>query len=74
MFTKFEQGNLVSETCEEEEGGDESNDNSIIPPLLSEEEMDVMDFVDESDDEPMCTDILEEIRDRSQSHMNVKSR
>ena len=42
-----------------------------MPPLLSEEEMDAMDYDDESDDEPMSTEILEDIRDGSQSHQNV---
>ena len=34
-----------------------------MPPLLSEEEMDAMDFGDESDDDPMSTEMLENIRD-----------
>ena len=38
------------------ENGDKSDDNSIIPPLLSKEEMDVMDSGDESDDKPMSTE------------------
>ena len=36
--------------------------------------MDVMDSVDESDDEPISTEMLEDIRDRSQSYPNVNSR
>ena len=39
-----------------------------MPPLLSEEEIDVMDSGDESDDDPIFTDLLEDIRDGSQSH------
>ena len=42
-----------------------------MPPLLSKEEMDVMDSIDGSDDEPMSTDILEEICDGSKSHPKV---
>ena len=42
-----------------------------MPPLISEEEMDAMDSGDESDDEPMSTDILEDIRDGSQSHPSI---
>ena len=42
-----------------------------MPPLLSEEEMDAMDYGDESDDEPISTDMLEDIRGGSQSHLNV---
>ena len=33
--------------------------------------MDVMDSGDESDDEPMSTEMLEDINDGSQSHPNV---
>ena len=42
-----------------------------MTPLLGEEEMDAMDSVDESDNEPMSTHMLEEISDGSQSHLNV---
>ena len=38
-----------------------------MPPLLSEEEMDAMDFGDESDDEPMYTQMIEDICDGIQS-------
>ena len=42
-----------------------------MPPLLSKEEINVMDYSDESDDEPMYTYMLEYIRDGSQSHPNI---
>ena len=51
--------------------GDEPDDDSNMPPLLSEEEMDAMDYDDESYDEPMYTEMLEDIRDGIQSHTNV---
>ena len=35
-FTQFEEGGLLSETCDDAESGDESDDNSIMPPLSSE--------------------------------------
>ena len=35
-FTQFEEGNLLSETCEDAESNDESDYGSIMPPLLSE--------------------------------------
>ena len=40
-----------------QKSGDESDYYSIIPPLNSEEEMGRMDSVDESDDEPMSTEM-----------------
>ena len=36
-FAQFEEGNLLSETCNNAESGDKSDENSIMPPLLSEE-------------------------------------
>ena len=45
-----------------------------MPPLLSEEEMNVMDSGDESDDDPMSKEMLEDICDGSQSHTNVNKR
>ena len=61
-FTQFEEGNLLSETREDTEindkSSDKSDDDSIMPPLLSEEEIDAMDSGDDSDDEPMSTDML----------------
>ena len=45
-----------------------------MPPLIIKEEIYVMDSRDESDDEPISTDILEEIRDVSQSHPSINRR
>ena len=44
-----------------------------MPPPISEEEMDEMDSGDESEDEPMSTEMLENIHDRIQSHPSVNS-
>ena len=43
-------------------------------PLLSKEKMDVMHSGDGSDNEPMSTDMLEEISDGSKSHPNINRR
>ena len=45
-----------------------------MPPLLSEEEMGATDSDDESYDEPISTEMLEDIRDRSQYHPNLNRR
>ena len=45
-----------------------------MPPLVSKEKMDTMDSVDESDDDSMSTDMLEDICDGSQSHSKVNRR
>ena len=71
-------GNLLSETSEDaesdDESGDESDDDSIIPPLSSLEENYALDFGDESDDEPMYTEMLEDIIDGSQYHPDFNRR
>ena len=36
-FAQFEEGDLLSENCDNVESGDESDDNSIIPRLIREE-------------------------------------
>ena len=46
----------------------------MMPPLLSEEEIDAMDYGDESDHDPTSTETLEYIRGGSQSHPNVNGR
>ena len=42
-----------------------------MPPLISEEEMDAMSSGNEYDAETMSTNMLEDIRDVSQSHPRV---
>ena len=56
------------------ETSEESDDDSIMPPLISEEEIDAMDYGDESDDDPMSMEILEDICNGSQSHPNFNRR
>ena len=45
-----------------------------MPPLINKEEMDAMDSGDESDDEPISTEMLEDILDGSHSHPRVNRR
>ena len=45
-----------------------------MPPLFSKKEMDVMSSVDESDTEPISTEMLEYICGGSQSHTNMNRR
>ena len=42
-----------------------------MPPLRTKEEKDTMDSGDESEDEPMSTEMLEDIHYGSQSHPSV---
>ena len=64
-FTHFEQGNLLSETCDNMKSGNKYDKDSNMPPLISEEEMDEMSLGNESDDETMSTGMLEDTRRRS---------
>ena len=73
-FAQFEEGEILTKTCNNAESGDKSNDDSVMPPLLSEEEMDPMDSGDESDHDIIYTEMLEFIRNRSQSDPNVNKR
>ena len=59
MFTKFEEGNIITKTRNNSESGDKSNDHSIMPPLLSEEEMYAIDSGDESYHDLISTGMLE---------------
>ena len=45
-----------------------------MPTLISEEKMDVMSSGDESDAEPMSTDMLKNIRGGDQSHLIINMR
>ena len=77
-FAQFEKGNIWSETREDVESDDKSSDeyddDSIMPPLLSVEETNALDYGNESDHDPMSTEMLEDIHDGSQYHPNVNRR
>ena len=45
-----------------------------MSPLLIKEEMGMMEYGDESDDDLISTEMLEDIHDISQSHPNVNRR
>ena len=45
-----------------------------MPPLLSEEDMDAMDYGDESYYDIISTEMLEDISDGSQFHPNINQR
>ena len=81
MFTQFEKGGLLSETrnklsktCGDAESVKKYADNSTVPPLISKEEIDTMSSGNEPDDEPMSTEMLEDICNISQSHLRVNRR
>ena len=58
-FAQFEEGNILTKTCNDAESSEKSNDESIMPPLLREEDMDAMDYGDVSDHDLIYTEMLE---------------
>ena len=56
------------------ESGKKYDDNSTLPPLISEAEIDAMSSGDESYDEPMSTDELEDICDVIQYFPSINRR
>ena len=68
-FAHFEEGNILTETCNNAEGGDKS-DNEYI--MMSKQDMENINSGDESDHDLISTEMLEDIRDGSQTHLNVR--
>ena len=70
-FAQFEEGNIWTETCNDAESGNKSDEESI---MMSEQDMDAINSGDESDHDLISTEMLEDIRDGSQTHPNVNRR
>ena len=62
-FVKFEEINVLTKNRNDAERSDKSDYGSIMPPLLSEEEIDAMDSSDDSDDDLISKDMLENTHD-----------
>ena len=61
-FAQFGEGNVLTKTHSDAESG---YYDSIMPPLMSEEYIDTMDSINESDNYLISTKMLEDIRDGS---------
>ena len=70
-FTQFEEGNILTKTCNDAESGDESDNESI---MMSEQDMDAINSGDESYHDIISTEMLEDICDGSQTRPNVNRR
>ena len=70
-FTQFEEGNILTETYNDAESGDDS-DNALI--MMSEQDMEDINSGDDSDHDLISTEMLEDIRDGSHTHLNVNRR
>ena len=71
MFAQFQDGNILTETCNDTESGDGSDNESI---MMSKQDMEDINSGDESDHNLISTEMLEDIRDGSQTHRNVNKR
>ena len=67
-FAQFEEGNIITETRNDAESGNESKSKSIT---INEQDMENLDSNKQSDYDLISTDMLEDIRDGSQTHPNV---
>ena len=54
-FAQFEEGNILTETCNDAESGDESDNKSI---MMSEQDMADTNSFDESDHDLISTEML----------------
>ena len=67
-FAHFEEGNILTKTRNDAGSGDESDNKSI---MVSKKDMDAMNSGDESDHDLKSREMLEDIRDGSQTHPNI---
>ena len=70
-FSQFEEGNILTKNRNDAESGEKSNNESI---MMSKQDMDAINSGDDSDHGIISTEMLEDIRDRSQTHPNVNRR
>ena len=63
-FTQLEEGKILTKISNNAESGDESDNKSIM----------TMNSGDESDHDLISTEMLEDIRDESHTHLNVNRR
>ena len=61
-FTQFEEGKILTKTSNDAESGNETDDVSI---MMSEKDMDAINYGDESDHDLISTEMLEDIQNGS---------
>ena len=70
-FAKFEEENILTETCNDTENGDKSDSKSI---MMNEQDMENLDENEKSNHDIISTETLEEICDRNQTYPTVNKR
>ena len=71
MFAQFEEGDLLTEICNNIESGDESNSESI---MMSEKDMENIDEKEKFYDDLISTETLHDIHDEKQTNPNIDKR
>ena len=64
-FAQFEEGNLLTENCNDTESSDESYSESI---MMSKQDIENIDEKEMFDDDHISTETLQDIRDGNQTH------
>ena len=70
-FAQFEEGNLLTETCNDTESGDKYDSESI---MMSKQDMEKIDEKEKFDDNHISTETLHDICDRNQTHPSIDKR
>ena len=70
-FAQFEEGNILTETRNNKESGDKSYSESL---MINQQDMENIDSNENSDHDLISTEMLEDIRDGSQTHPTVNKR
>ena len=70
-FAQFEEGRILTETCNDAESGDESNSESL---MMNEQDMENIDSNENSDRDLISTEMLEDISDGSQTYPTINKR
>ena len=70
-FAQFEEGNILTEICNDAESGDESDSESL---MMSEQYTENIDSNYESDHDLISTEMLHDIHGGNHTHPNVNKR
>ena len=70
-FAQFEEDNFLTENRNDTESGDKSDSKSI---MMSEKDMENADEKENFDDDLISTELLQDIRDGTQTHPNIDKR
>ena len=71
MFAQFEEGNLLTETCNDKESADESDSGSI---MMSERDMENLDEKEKFYDDLLTKETLHDICAGNQTHLKINKR